>query len=137
MQIPTKQELQALRTGLRKNKLPPVFDGMWCSYPGIGGVKLTASGTDFDVEWVIFDSNGIESDPQHAAWSGLCSDPNLEMQRLEIGLMVSEVLQTLGQEVMDSIGHPMEAYNEAKPYFDVAKAWKHWGIVKPGHMCGL
>ena len=47
------------------------------------------------------------------------------MHRLEVGLVVSEVLQAQGQKVMDSIGHPIDAFNEAKPYRDAAEEWKH------------
>ena len=72
MKLPTQEELQALRKGLRKRKLPRVFDGMWCSEPGIGGVKLTAVGTDFHVEWVSFD-DGVESPLKHAGWNSLCT----------------------------------------------------------------
>ncbi len=136
MKLPTQEELQALRKGLRKRKLPRVFDGMWCSEPGIGGVKLTAAGSDFHVEWVIFEG-GVKSALKHAEWSGLCSDSTLEMHRLEVGLVISAVLQAQGQKVMDSIGHPIDAFNEAKPYRDAADEWKHWATVKAGHMLGL
>ena len=60
MQLPTQEELQGLPKGLRKRKLPRVFDGMWCSEPGIGGVKVTAAGSDSHVEWVSFDG-GVKS----------------------------------------------------------------------------
>jgi hypothetical protein len=136
MNIPTQEELHALRKGLRKRNLPRVFDGMWCSEPGIGGVKVTASGAGFNIEWVSFDG-GVKSALKHAEWSSLCTAPNLEMQRFEIGLVVSEILQAQGQKVMDSIGHPISAFNEAKPYRDEADDWKHWGTVKAGHMIGL
>ena len=115
MNLPTQEELQPLRKGLRKRKLPRIFDGMWCSEPGIGGVKVKATGADFHVEWVSLDG-GEKSVPKHAEWSHLCSAPSLEMQRLEIGLVVSEILQAQGQKVMDSIGHPIDAFNEARPY---------------------
>jgi hypothetical protein len=136
MNLPTQDELQALRKGLRKRKLPRIFDGMWCSEPGIGGMKVTAAGSDFHVEWVSFDGN-VKSALKHAEWSNLCSDPRFEMQRLEIGLVVSEILHAQGQKVMDSIGHPIDAFKEAKPYRDAADEWKHWAIVKAGHMVGL
>ena len=135
MKLPNHQELQALRKGQRKRKPPRIFDGMWCSEPGIGGVKLTTVGSDFNVEWVSFD-NGSKSEVKHAVWSSLCSDPDFEMRRLEIGFIVSEILQTQGQKVMDSIGHPINALKEAKPYRDTAEEWKHWATVKAGHMIG-
>jgi hypothetical protein len=136
MKLPTIEELHLRRKGLRKRKLPRVFDGMWCSEPGIGGVKLTAEGPDFQVEWVIFDGE-VKSASKRAKLSSLCSDPALELQRLEVGLVVAEILQAQGKKVMDSIGHPMEALNEAKPYRDAADDWKHWATVKTGHMLGL
>ena len=52
-------------------------------------------------------------------------------------LVVSEVLQAQGQKIMDSIGHPIDAFNEAKPYRDAADDWKHWATVKARHMLGL
>lgn len=136
MNLPTQDELHALRKGLRKRKLPKVFDGMWCSEPGIGGVKLTAAGSDFHVEWVSFDG-GVKSASKHAEWISLCSAPSLEMQRLEVGLVISSILQAQAHAVMNSIGHPTDAFNEAKPYLDAADDWKHWATVKAGHMLGL
>ena len=136
MDLPTQEELITLRKGLRKRKLPKVFDGMWGSEPGIGGVKFTAKGSDFHVEWVTFD-DGIKSALKHQNWSSLCSDPGLEMQRMEVGFVLSAVLELQGQKLMDSIGHPIEAFNEAKPLRDAAAEWKHWGTVKAGHMRGL
>ena len=136
MKLPTQLELQALRKGLRKRKLPRIFDGMWCSEPGIGGMKVTASGAGFNIEWVSFDE-GVKTALKHADWSSLCLDSSQEMQRLEIGLVVSEIMLAQGQKVMDSIGHPIDAFNEAKPYRDSAENWKHWGLVIAGHMLGL
>ena len=59
------------------------------------------------------------------------------MQRLEIWLVLSDILKAQGEKVMDSIGHPIDALNEAKPYRDAADEWKHWATVKAGHMLGL
>ena len=136
MKLPTQQELQTLRKGLRKRKLPRVFDGMWCSEPGIGGMKVTAIGSDFHIEWVSFDE-GVKSAIKHADWSSLCLEASQEMQRFEIGLVVSEIMLAQGQKVMDSIGHPIDAFNEAKPYREAAKDWKHWGTVNAGHMLNI
>jgi hypothetical protein len=136
MKLPTQEEIRALRKGQRKRKLPRIFDGMWCSEPGIGRIKVTAAGPDFHVEWVSFDG-GVTSALKHAEWGSLCSDPTLEMQRLEVGLVVSEILLAQAQKIMDSIGHPIGAFNEVKLYRDAAEEWKHWATVKAGHMLGL
>lgn len=136
MKLPTDEELQALRKGLRKRKLPQIFDGMWLSEPGIGGIKLTASGSDYLVEWVSFE-NEIKSELKNAMWSHLCTSPELEKQRLEIGFVVSAALEAQADKAFDAIGHPMTAFEETKPYRDAAKEWRHWALVKPGHMLGL
>lgn len=136
MKIPSADDLSLLRKGLRKRKVPNVFDGLWCSEPGIGGMKVTVLNDDYQLEWVTFDG-GVKSDLKTALWTALCNDPALEFVRYEIGCLVAEILQIQQKAVMDSIGHPLEAIREAEPYRKASEAWKHWGIVKAGHMLGL
>lgn len=136
MQLPVQEELQVLRKGLRKQKLPKVFDGMWGSEPGIGGVKFTSDADDFKVEWVIF-KDGIKSELKEATWRGLCLDSALELQRLEVGFVFCELIKIHAQQMMDSIGHPIAAFKEAKPLLDEAERWRHWAIVPAGHMLGI
>jgi hypothetical protein len=106
---------------------------MWCSEPGVGGVKVTREENDYRIEWVIFD-NGIKSSLKIERWSALCTNPELEMQRYEVGCVVAAVLRIQGQQVEDSVGHPLEGLKQAAPYRDAADQWQHWGIVKAGHM---
>ena len=133
MQLPTSQELEILRKGLRKRKPPKLFDGTWCSEPGIGGMKATAQGADFLVEWVVF-TNGVKSSLRQSLWSELCNSEALELDRLAIGYMVAAVMESQGQRVQDSIGHPITAIKEAAPYRAGAASWRHWGTVRAGHM---
>ena len=88
---------------------------MLYSEPGIGSVKLSATKSDLNVEWVSC-HNSVKSEVKHAVWSKLCLDPDLEMQRLATGLFASEILQTQGKKVMESIGHPIDAFKESRPY---------------------
>jgi hypothetical protein len=99
-------------------------------------MKLNESEGDLQVEWVSFEGE-VKSELKHAAWSNLCTDHALEMQRLEIGFVVSEILLAQAQKVQDSIGHPITALNETKPYRDAAEQWKHWATIKAAHMLGL
>ena len=133
MRLPSQQELQSIRKGLRERKPPKIFDGMWCSEPGIGGMKATAEGDDFVIEWVIFD-DGVKSSIRQSLWSELCRAEALERDRLAIGYMVASVLEIQAQRVQDSIGHPITALEEAAPYREASEEWKHWGTVKAGHM---
>jgi hypothetical protein len=106
---------------------------MWCSEPGVGGIKLTADYDDFKVEWVVF-NDGVKSALKEARWNALCYETEFEMSRLEIGFMVAAVLEEQGRKVRDSIGHPIEALKEAAPFTKAAEEWKHWALVKAGHM---
>jgi len=126
-----------MRKGLRKQKIPKIFDGMWGSEPGIGGVKFIAtSNNNYKVEWVSF-TNGNKSEVKAASWLSLCTESSFELQRLEIGLIFSEILDLQAKKIMDSIGHPMLAIKESEPYRKDAQRWKHWALVKPKHMLGL
>lgn len=136
MKRPSQDELQILRKGLRKRKVPKVFENLCCSEPGIGGVRVTALGKDYQIEWVTF-VDGVKLEPRTAFWSELCTHEALEVDRFEIGFIVSEIMQCQAKAVMDSIGHPMAALKEAEPYRKAAEDWKHWGTVKAGHMTGL
>ena len=136
MNLPSTSELSALRKGLRKQKLPKVFDGMWGSEPGIGGVKFTSAAEDFRVQWVSFDGD-VKSDLKEASWRALCTDPDFEPQRLEIGFIFSRLLEIHAQKVMDSIGHPITAFKESKPIREESERWKHWALVPTGHMLGV
>jgi hypothetical protein len=134
--LPNEDELVMQRKGLRKQKPPKIFDGMWASEPGIGGVKFSASSDDFKVEWVSFDA-GVKSELKEAMWKSLCVDTKLARQRLEIGFVLFELFELQARKVMESVGHPITAFNEAKPYRAEAKRWKHWGVVLPGYMLDI
>lgn len=129
---PTPDELPKLRKGLRKRKLPYVFNGMWTSQPGIGGAKFLADCDDFKVEWVTF-TDGVCSESKFASFNQLCNDPGCEVMRLEVGWVIAELCDRDAQNVMDSIGHPMDAWNAAAPQRKVADSWRHWAIVPAGH----
>lgn len=130
---PTPDELQGLRKGLRKKKVPNVFHEMWWSEPGIGGAKFTADGDDFTVAWVTFENDEL-SPLKYASFRQLCNDPTCELQRLEVGWVIADIAQHQGQEIADSIGGPNEAMEEASPYWELADEWRHWALVPAGHM---
>lgn len=133
MDLPTVAELQALRAGLRKRKTPYVFDGMWCSEPGIGGMRATQVGYGLEIEWVTF-TDGVKSQPKKEFWIDLCSNSELEMKRLEVGYVVAAICDHNAQTVMNSVGGPMEALQESAPYRELADSWRHWALVPAGHM---
>lgn len=133
MKLPTNDDLKNMRKGIRKQRCPKIFDGLWASEPGIGGVKISADGEDFLVSWVTIDDD-VRSDVKDARWSELCRDPAHEMKRLEVGYVFAALLELHAQRVMDSIGHPIASINESEPFRADAKRWRHWAIVPAGHM---
>jgi hypothetical protein len=133
MQLPTADKLKSLREALGKQTPPRIHDRMWCSEPGIGGMQVTAVDADFRVKWVSFEGS-VRSELREALWSELCFDPRLEMQRLEIGYVVAEILEVQGQRVMDSIGHPIDSLRESEPYREDARRWRNWAVVKANQM---
>lgn len=129
---PTPSELPKLRKGLRKRNIPYVFNGMWASEPGLGGFRFCAEGDDFQVEWVSV-TDGVNSESKFASFAQLCTDSSSELKRLELGWVIAGLCDRDAQNVMDSIGHPMDAWNAAAPQRKAADSWRHWALVPAGH----
>lgn len=130
---PTAEELTGLRKGLRKRLIPRVFDGMWSSQPGIGGVIFHRDGKTYRVEWVVGASEK-DQPRKKAMFDDLCIRPEMELERLEIGYLLAELCEDHAAKVIESIGGPIEAMGEAAPIFKTADDWRHWGLVPAGHM---
>jgi hypothetical protein len=85
---------------------------------------------------VRFDGD-VKSDLKKASWHALCTNPDFEHQRLEIGFIFAQLLEIHAQKVMDSIGHPVAAFKDAAHYRADSEQWEHWAIVSAGHMLGV
>ena len=109
---------------------PEPFDGMWCSEPGIGGVKFQKINDDFVVTWVCF-KNGELTKPKDISFNSLDSDPAFEHDRLHTGIVIANILHAQGNEKLRSIAGPNEAMKEANLYFKEAKKWYEWAIASP------
>jgi len=132
LSIPDANELQALRKGLRRRKLPPIAVGMKGGARGSGYFEVRGLAGDFTVHWNLEGGSAKE-----AHFRAMCTQPELEHQRLELGLLVCEIASVEAQRIMDSIGHPIEAFRQSDGIRQVAAAWRHWALVPPGHMLGL
>jgi hypothetical protein len=130
---PTAEELPGLRKGLRKRAVPHVFDGMWSSQPGIGGVIFNRDGSTYRVEWVAGASEKVQP-RKKAMFDELCKRPEMELERLEIGYLLHDLCAHQASEVMNSMGGPNEAMSATAPIWKAADDWKHWGLVPAGHM---
>ncbi len=135
-QLPTSGELKELRKGLRKRKLPRVFDGMWISEPGVGGAVFYRDGDDYRVEWVA-GGNEKEMPRKKAQFLDLCAQEDMELVRLEVGWVIAECLSAHYSKALRSIPGPKEAMREAQPYLKMYDDWRHWALVPAGRMKGL
>lgn len=130
--VPTIDQLSALRKGLRKRKLPVVRSGMRGSFKSLGSFSVTRAADSFLMEWKIKDGTS-----KSESFNDLCSDPGLELDRLELGWLIAAMFDFEAQRIMDSIGHPIEAFNAASEPRKAADDWRHWAKVKAGQMSGL
>lgn len=128
--IPTSAELAALRKEIKKVKHPEPFDGMWCSEPGVGGVKFVKNGDDFIVTWVHF-TDGKLSEAKNVSFNELRANTAFESDRLHMGIVIANVLNAQGNAMLRSIPGPNEAMQESNSYFKEAKRWYQWAIEAP------
>lgn len=130
--LPTKEQLPTLRKGLRKRKAPVVRSGMHGSFCTVGSFSVTSMADTFVIEWCQ-NGHGIKS----AEFRALCTDPTLELDRLELGWLISKMFDLEAKQIMDSIGHPIDAFNAAAEPRKNADDWRHWAKVKAGHMTDI
>jgi len=132
LDVPTMDQLPALRKGLRKRKTPVIRPGMRGSFDALGTFSVSKATDDFLIEWQIQDG-ALKS----SSFRDLCTDPGLELDRLELGWLIAAMFDFEAQRIMDSIGHPIEAFNAASEPRKAADDWRHWAKVKAGQMSGL
>lgn len=130
--LPDKDQLPVLRKGLRKRKLPVLRSGMRGAFDSLGSFSVTKETDDFVIEWQLKGNTSKSS-----SFNDLCVDPELELERLELGWLIAAMFDFEAQRIMDSIGHPIEAFNASSEHRKTAEDWRHWAKVKAGHMSGL
>jgi len=132
LKVPTIDQLPALRKGLRKRKTPAIRAGMRGSFDSLGTFSVTKSSDTFLISWQIKGGNEKSSN-----FNELCVDTKLELDRLELGWLIAAMYDLEAQRIMDSIGHPIEAFNAASEPRKAADDWRHWAKVKAGNMSNL
>ncbi len=132
MNVPTSDQLSVLRKGLRKRKVPFIQPGMYGSFDSLGSFSVSKGTDEFLIQWQI---KGRTS--KSFSFKDLCVDNSLELDRLELGWLIAAMFDLEAQRIMDSIGHPIDAFNAASEPRKAADDWRHWAKVKAGHMSGL
>lgn len=132
MNVPNSDQLSVLRKGLRKRKVPFIQPGMHGSFDSLGSFSVSKGTDEFLIQWQIKGSTS-----KSFSFKDLCVDNGLELDRLELGWLIAAMFDLEAQRIMDSIGHPIDAFNAASEPRKAADDWRHWAKVKAGHMSGL
>jgi hypothetical protein len=129
---PTPEQLIKLRKGLRKRKLPKLFDGMHYCVPEKGIFNVYEHEQDFRIEYLL-GSTDHKAKRNVAFFSELNSSPDLELTRYNIGMLISAAYETESNKVFNFISGPKEGMAACAPILKEADNWAHWAIVKAGH----
>jgi hypothetical protein len=129
---PTQLELEELRKGLRKRKLPQISAVMFGQLIGLGSFKVIGDDKELlSIEWQVTATGG-RNEKRIYRFSDLSFSPDLEKERYELGMLMSKIFLEHGREIRNSIPGPNEAMKESNPYFVEADKWEHWAKVAPG-----
>ena len=125
-------ELEELRKGLRKRKLPQISAVMFGQLIGLGSFKVIGDDKELlSIEWQVTAAGG-KNEKRIYRFSDLSFSPDLEKERYELGMLISKIFSEHGREIRNSIPGPKEAMKESNPYFVEADKWEHWAKVAPG-----
>lgn len=134
--IPCISQLNSLRKGLRKQKIPIVASLTEGGHKEIGAFSIEHLDSDSRVTW-----NAIGKSTKTFNFSELCFDIEREFDRLEFGWMIANMarLDMLhGIQDARKIPHPIYEQREVSRvmgYFEkMENRWRHWSLVTAGHM---
>ena len=129
---PSQQELEELRKGLRKRKLPQISAVMFGQLIGLGSFKVIGDDKELlSIEWQVTAAGG-KNEKRVYRFSDLSFSPDLEKERYDLGMLISKIFSEHGREILNSIPGPNEAMMASNPYFVEADKWEHWAKVAPG-----
>lgn len=117
---PAWDAVPALRKGLRKSLLPEMSSHMSANHEGIGGFSFRESPEGLEVNWWIGKKDLVKT----AIVKELSVDQDAEQHRLELGHQIAKFFDLHAQSIMDSIGHPLDAFMAAEPARKCAENWR-------------
>ena len=129
--MPNLEEFIELRKGLRKRKRPQLSTEMFGDAPGIGCFEVLERGGDLYLQWRIT-VNSTQSESKCFGFDELSDLTEFELERFEVGMLISDIFKEHGREIRNSIPGPREAMIALNPYFDASEKWEHWAKVAPG-----
>lgn len=126
---PSSTELNEIRKKLKKRKLPKVYPDMAGVLAELGEFEFKEIDGGFKAEWLLF---GKEK--KSAIFADLCNLETLELNRLELGWLVADIIEQYAQDMLHAIPGPNEAMKEFSHFKKISDNWRHWSQVAPGSM---
>jgi hypothetical protein len=133
MDKPSLENLLEIRKKLKKNKLPKIHGGMKAFNPEIGGFEVIPIADELEIRWNIR-KNGERITGGTYKFSQLCTVPEFEKLRLDVGWLIADLLDLEASNMLQSIPGPNEAMKESEFYRKLASSWRHWAQVEAGFM---
>ena len=128
-ECPSSSELIIIRKKLRKRKKPIAQPGMKGSLPNESYFEFLEAEGRLTAKWKI-----LNSPIKLASFSDLSNLESLELDRLELGWLIADVIDDYAQQMLHSIPGPNEAMKEFSFYKKIADNWRHWSQVVAGHI---
>jgi hypothetical protein len=133
MDKPSLENLLEIRKKLKKNKAPKIHGGMKAFNPEIGGFEVIPREDELEIRWNIL-KNGNRISSGVYKFSQLCTEPEFEKLRLDVGWLIADLLELEANNMLQSIPGPNEAIKESEFYRKLASTWRHWAQVEAGFM---
>ena len=133
MNKPSIDDLKEIRKKLKKNKIPKIHAGMKAFNPEIGGFEVIPRDDELEMRWDIL-KNGKRLSSGVYKFSQLCTEPEFEKFRLDVGWLIADLLDDEAIKMLNSIPGPNEAMRESEFYRKLASTWRHWAQVEAGFM---
>lgn len=121
--------LKFIRKDLKSKKVPKVFADSCGAWEGFGKYQFSAADNDLRVEWQL-----TGDAPKSALFSELCNSPARNLDRLELGWLIADIIEQDAQRLLQCIPGPNEAMAHASRHWKLEREWRHWAMVQAGHM---
>ena len=128
-ECPSSTELTIIRKKLRKRKKPIAQAGMQGSLANGSQFEFLDVDGELMAKWQI-----LKSEEKLVSFSDLSNLESLELDRLDLGWLIADVIENYAQQMLHSIPGPNEAMQEFSFYKKIADNWRHWSQVAAGHM---
>jgi hypothetical protein len=101
--------------------------------PEAGEIEVIAIQNELEMRWKTFKNGNIASSGVYK-FSQLCTEPEFEERRLDVGWLIADLLDLEAVKMLHAIPGPNEAMKESEFYRKLAFSWRHWAQVEAGFM---